>query len=160
MNFPDLSEFIPFLKAILRHFQLSGKSIALLNKALEMMDMKTIHMMTYYPNPMSFYCINPNCQFTCSTLWCPCHSKYQRRREKPLHATKRNDSCSLARWFEKYFFQKLFENLRLSWWPSYQISTRFAEKMKDLETKLSDNFIENLKEDINGNIIAEIKENV
>ena len=35
----------------------------------------------------------------------------------------------------------------------------FAEKMKDFETKLTDNFIENLKEDINGNIIAEIKEN-
>ena len=46
MNFPDLSEFIPTLKAILCHFQLSGKSTALLNVALEMMDMKTIHMMT------------------------------------------------------------------------------------------------------------------
>ena len=45
-NFPDLSEFIQTLKAILCHFQLSGKSTALLNVALEMMDMKTIHMMT------------------------------------------------------------------------------------------------------------------
>ena len=34
----------------------------------------------------------------------------------------------------------------------------FAEKMKDLETKLADNFVENLTEDINGNIIAGIKE--
>ena len=41
---------------------------------------------------------------------------------------------------------------------SYQISMSFAEKMKDFETKLTDNFVENLKEDINGNIIAEIKE--
>ena len=57
MNFPDLSElseFIPNLKAILCHFQLSGKSIALLNNALEMMDMKTIHMMTYCHNPMTY----------------------------------------------------------------------------------------------------------
>ena len=46
-NFPDLSKFIPTLKAILYHFQLSGKSTALLNVALEMVDMKTIHMMTY-----------------------------------------------------------------------------------------------------------------
>ena len=30
--------------------------------------------------------------------------------------------------------------------------------MKDFETELTDNFIENLKEDSNGNIIAEIKE--
>ena len=53
MNFPDLSEFIPTLKAILRHFQLSGKSTALLDEALEM-NMKTIHMMTYCPNRMSY----------------------------------------------------------------------------------------------------------
>ena len=43
---------------------------------------------------------------------------------------------------------------------SYQISMSFAEKMKDSETKLTDNFVENLKEDINGGIIAEIKERV
>ena len=54
MNFPDLSEFIPTLQAILRHFQLSGKSTALLNKALEMMDITTIHMMTYCPTQMSY----------------------------------------------------------------------------------------------------------
>ena len=30
--------------------------------------------------------------------------------------------------------------------------------MKDFETKLTDSFVENLKEDINGNIITEIKE--
>ena len=34
----------------------------------------------------------------------------------------------------------------------------FAEKMEDFEAKLTDNFVENLKEDINGNIIAEVKE--
>ena len=54
MNFPDLSEFIPTLQAILRYFQLSGRSTALLNKALEMMDTKTIHMMTYCPTQMSY----------------------------------------------------------------------------------------------------------
>ena len=43
---------------------------------------------------------------------------------------------------------------------SYQISMSFAEKIKDSETKLTDNFVENLKEDINGGIIAEIKERV
>ena len=34
------------------------------------------------------------------------------------------------------------------------------KKLKDSETKLTDNFVENLKEDINGGIIAEIKERV
>ena len=54
INFPDLSEFIPTLKAILRHFQLSGKSTALLNEVLEMKDIKTNHMMTYCPTRMSY----------------------------------------------------------------------------------------------------------
>ena len=35
MNFPDLSEFIPTLKAILCHFQLSGKNTALLNEDMK-----------------------------------------------------------------------------------------------------------------------------
>ena len=32
--------------------------------------------------------------------------------------------------------------------------------MRDFETKLTDNFVENLKEDMNGNITTEIKEKV
>ena len=42
MNFSDLSEFTPALKVILKYFQLSGKGIAHLNGALEMMDMIVI----------------------------------------------------------------------------------------------------------------------
>ena len=37
MNFPNLSEFIPTLNTILHHFQLNGKSTALLNKALDIL---------------------------------------------------------------------------------------------------------------------------
>ena len=43
---------------------------------------------------------------------------------------------------------------------SHQISISFAEKMKDFETKLTDNFVENLQEDIKGNSITEIKKKV
>ena len=119
MNFPDLSEFIPTLKVILRHFQWKKHCPFKRGPWNDGYEDHSHDDILPYSDVISSYCINLNCQFTCSTLWCPCHSKYQRRREKPLHVTKRNDSCSLACWFEKYFLQKLFKNLRLSWWPYY-----------------------------------------
>ena len=54
MNVPEVSEFLPALQSILRHFQLSGRSTAMLNDALEGLDMKTVHMMSFCPTRMSY----------------------------------------------------------------------------------------------------------
>ena len=54
MNVPEVSEFLPTLRSILRHFQLSGRSTALLNDALEGLDMKTVRMMSSCPTRMSY----------------------------------------------------------------------------------------------------------
>ena len=54
MNAPEVSEFLPALRSILRHFQLSGRSIVMLNYALEGLDMKTVHMMSFSPKRMSY----------------------------------------------------------------------------------------------------------
>lgn len=54
MNVPEISEFLPSFRTILRHFQLSGKSTALLNEALDVLEMKSIHMMTFCPTRMSY----------------------------------------------------------------------------------------------------------
>ena len=53
-NVPELTEFLPYLRTILKHFQLSGKNSALRNETLEIMEMKTIHMMTFCPTRMSY----------------------------------------------------------------------------------------------------------
>ena len=80
--------------------------------------------------------------------------------EKCHHITKRNDSCSLTADLKNIFFRNYLKILDYhdGLVLSYQISMSFAEKMEDFEAKLTDNFVENLKEDINGNIIAEVKE--
>ena len=54
MNVPEITEFVPFFRTMLRHFQLSGKSTSLLNDALEVLEMKSIHMMTFCPTRMCY----------------------------------------------------------------------------------------------------------
>ena len=51
----ELSEFLPNLKTMMRRFQSIGKITALLNKTLEMIDLKIIHMMTICRTRMSLY---------------------------------------------------------------------------------------------------------
>ena len=163
MNFPDLSEFIPTLKAILRHFQLSGKSTALLNEALEMMDMKTIHMMTYCPTRMSYLLTASTQIVNLLVLLCDILATANiREEERSLFLSPKGMIlvhllADLKNIFFKNYLKILdyHDGLIIS---SYQISMNFAEKIKDFETKLTVNFVENLQEDINGNIIAEIKE--
>ena len=165
MNFLDLSEFIPTLKVILRHFQLSGKSTALLKEALEMMDMKTIHMMTYCPTRMS-YLLTASTQIV--NLLVPLSDVLAttniREEERSLFMSPKGMILvHLLADLKKIFFKNYVkildyhDGLIIS---SYQISISFAEKMKDFETKLTDNFVENLKEDIKGNSITEIKKKV
>ena len=36
------------------HFQLSGKGLALLNETLQMLGMKKVHLMTFYPTCMTY----------------------------------------------------------------------------------------------------------
>ena len=54
MNVSEISEFVPPFRTILRHFQQSGKSSCLLNEALGMLDMKTVHIMSFCPTRMAY----------------------------------------------------------------------------------------------------------
>ena len=164
MNFPDLSEFIPTLKAIMHHFQLSGKRIALSNEALEMMDMKTIHMMTYYPPRMSYLTASTQIVNLLVPLCGVLATANIRKEERSLFMSPKGmNLVHLLANLKNIFFKnylKILDYHDCLIISSYQISMSFAEKIKDSETKLTDNFVENLKEDINGGIIAEIKERV
>ena len=57
MNVSEVSEYITCLKSVLRHFQLSGKSTALLNESLEMLDLNHLHMMTFCQTQNVFYTV-------------------------------------------------------------------------------------------------------
>ena len=54
VNAPDITEFLPYFRTILRHFQLSGKSLALLNESPKILELKTIHMMIFCPTRMNY----------------------------------------------------------------------------------------------------------
>ena len=54
MNVDYVSEFLPFYRTILRHFQQSGKSLAILNDALQFLEMKPVHLMTFCPTRMNY----------------------------------------------------------------------------------------------------------
>ena len=50
----EVKEFVQNFRVILRHFKLSGKSTSLLNNALDLLEMKEVHMMTFCPTRMSY----------------------------------------------------------------------------------------------------------
>ena len=53
VNVPEVSEYLPALRSILKHFQLSGRSTAVLNDALGSLDMKTV-CMSFCPTRMPY----------------------------------------------------------------------------------------------------------
>ena len=53
VNVPDITILAQFLHH-LRHFQLRGTSLALLNEALEILELKTIHIMTFCTTSMNY----------------------------------------------------------------------------------------------------------
>ena len=136
-------------KAILCHFKLSGKSTALLNETLEMMDTKTIHMMTYCPTRMP-YLLTASTQIVnllvplCDIL----ATANIREEERSLFMSPKGMIlvhllADLKNIFFKNYLKILdyHDGLIISY---YQISMSFAEAMKDFETNLTDNFVENL----------------
>ena len=53
-NIQVKSDILPNLYSVLRHFQLNGKSTHLLNEALESMEMKLIHLISFCPTRISY----------------------------------------------------------------------------------------------------------
>ena len=128
-----------------------------------MMDMKTIHMMTYCPNRMSHLLTAPTQIVNLIVLLCDVLATANIKEEERslFMSPKGMVLVQLLADLKNIFFKNYLKTLDYHdalIISSYQISMSFAEKMKDFETKFTDNFVENLKEDINGNIIAEIKE--
>ena len=58
----EVLDFLLALQSILRHFQLSGRSTAMLNGTLKSLNTKTLHMISFCPTRMS--CILTACKQT------------------------------------------------------------------------------------------------
>ena len=50
----EVVDYTTHLKPVLKHFKNSGKSLSLLNDALEVLEMKKLHTMTWCPTRMGF----------------------------------------------------------------------------------------------------------
>ena len=53
MSVPEVIKFLLYSHTILNHFQTSEKSLAISNETFEMMNMKTIYIMTFWPTRVS-----------------------------------------------------------------------------------------------------------
>ena len=63
---PEIKEFQTYRRILLRHFQLSGKSTQLLNKAITNLEMKKVHMLSWYLTRMSY--LFSTCKLTVDKL--------------------------------------------------------------------------------------------
>ena len=86
-NLQVISDFLPNLHSILRHFQSNGKSTHLLNEALELMEMKFMHVMSFCPTRMSY--ILTACSQVVKQLVaiCLCNSQYKKGTKKSIFIT-------------------------------------------------------------------------
>ena len=163
MNVPEFSEFLPPFKTILRHFQLSGKSTSLLNNALEVLDLKTIHMMTFCPTRMA-YLLSACAQVVkllvpiCDVLT-TCGIKEEEREIflSPKFQIILHILADLEPIFQKDYLKVLDsdDNLIIS---AYNVALKFVDHLTNsFKPERLNKFIEGLEEDANGNIIVHLK---
>ena len=162
MNVQDITDFVPTLRVVLRHFQLSGKSTALLNEALDVLDMKSIHMMTFCPTRMS-YILSASAK-TVALLVPVCDvlatANIKPEERSSFMSPKFMIILHLLADFEdiflKYYLKILDAEAGLII-SAYHISSSFVQKISDeFTTTLTQRFLDCLREDENGNIVADL----
>ena len=160
MSVPEVVTFANGLKPILKHFKLSGKSSALLQESLDILEMKSFKLMMWCPTRMAnlLECSSrtvkilfPLCDMLATTGIKVDQASYFL---SPLCLSILHIMADLDEKFVARFLRKLdtndatiFEVLRLS--------EAFTNSIQDLKTPLFDSFIAGLREDDNGNIIYE-----
>ena len=160
---PGVSEFLPSLRSILRHFQLSGRSTAMLNDALEGLDMKTTHVILFCLTRMPY--ILTACKQTVVNL-VPLYDVIATANLKPeenadfmspedmiiLHLLAAVESV-----FLKYFLKVLdkYNSLTVS---VYHTSLAFIEKIEtEFNSDHLNTFLNSISEDVSGNVITQIR---
>ena len=156
----EVKTFVEHLRPILRHFQLSGKSTCLLNAALETMDMKPVHMMTWCPTRMS-HLLTSSAQTVenlfpiCDTL-AFCDIKVENR--EYFMSPKGQITLHLMADLEYVFVPSLLRKVDRDQTfivEVYGASQKFLDKLDDFPTPLSDAFTHGLDVDEYGNVIYE-----
>ena len=153
----EVVTFATGIRPVLRHFQLSGKSTALLNEALAALEMKQIHLMTWCPTRMAnlldassraVALLFPLCDVMVS-----CDIKPEERAYfmSPICLGILHLMADLEELMIGDFLRKLDTDDAIII-DVYGESMSFIESLDSLKTPLYDRFISGLKEDENGNI--------
>ena len=156
----EVKTFVEHLRPILRHYQLSGKSTSILNAALEAMDMKPVHMMTWCPTRMSNLLTSSaqtveNLFPICDTL-ASCDIKVENR--EYFMSPKGLMTLHLLADLEHVFVPSLLRKVDRDQTfivEVYGASQKFLDKLNDFHTPLFDEFIHGLDVDDYGNVIYE-----
>ena len=156
MSIPEVVTFTSGIKPILKHFQLSGKSSALLQQCLEIMDMKPSKLMTWCPTWM-VNLLECNTQDFVSYFWNASNNWCQRRRSILLSfANLRLSVSSIYDGdLEEVFVSKLLRKLdadEATLFDVFRLSETITNSMNDLKTPLFDSFLGGLSEDNYGNV--------
>ena len=160
---PEIKEFQTYLRIPLRHFQLSGKSTQLLNEAITNLEMKKIHMFSWYLTRMSY--LLAACKFTVDkliALYDVLVSADIKKEERayimgPQSMIILQIQADLESEFGKFYLRKLDTDHALISKTCYT-SFKFADNLKSkFKTTLLNKFLNDLEEDKHGNLICNLK---
>ena len=165
MNVPEISEFLPPFRTILKHFQKSGKSTSLLNEALDQLDMKQLHLVSFCPTRMAYLlsaCIQVvNMIVPFSDVLTTADIRVEERDTflSPKSLCILHLLADLEPIFQKDYL-KILDLDDSTIITAYETSMKFADKIKNkFESKRFNTFLDGLYEDENGNIIAKCEVN-
>ena len=153
----EVVTFATGLRPVLHHFQLSGKSTALLNEALAAMEMKQVHLFTWCPTRMAnlleassraVELLFPLCDVMVS-----CDIKPEERSYfmSPMCLGILHLMADLEGIMINDFLRKLDTDDAIIM-DVYGESMRFIDALNSLKTPLYDRFLSGLKEDEHGNM--------
>ena len=161
MNIKEISEFLLPFRTIQCHFQLSRKSLALLRKALDILSIKYVHLITFSLTRLCYLLIA--CKQV-DDLLVPIYDVLATadiRKEEcnylisPKRLTIIYMLADLEPLFLNHYLQKLDGDCGLIT-ECFQVSQDFAQKISDCMHNKINKFLKCLYEDQNGNVMAKV----
>ena len=160
---PEIKEFQTYLRILLRHFQLNGKSTHLLNKAITNLEMKKVHMFSWYLTRMSY--LLSACKLTVDKLIALYNVlvSIDIKKEERAYIMGLQSmiifqiQADIESEFGKFCLRKLdADDTLIS--KTYYTSIKFADNLKSkFKTTLLNKFLNDLEEDKHGNLICNLK---
>ena len=156
----EVKVFVEHYRPILRHYQMSSKSTCILNDALQAMDMKQVHLMTWCPTQMSnlLTCAVQTVKnlFPLSDVLATCDIKVDDC--DYFMSPKGLILVHLLADLEQVFVPRLLRKVNRDqslMIEVFRASQKSLTRLDDFQTPLTDSFVDGLRFDDFGNILYE-----